>query len=181
MLYCKGFVKNNYVGRTFIQPNQSLRELSVGIKLNVLASSVKDKRVVMIDDSIVRGTTVAKIVKMLKKAGAKEVHVRISSPPFRWPCYYGTDIPSADQLTANKNSTPEICKMIGADSLAFLNVSSLHRIIGTDESVSCNGKCESDCQGKTEICNGEKTFCDACFTGDYPTPVELENILIEKC
>ena len=125
--YAKGFVKNNYVGRTFIQPKQVQREISVGIKLNVLASSVKGKRVVMIDDSIVRGTTVARIVKMLKKAGAKEVHVRISSPPFLWPCYYGTDIPSTDELTACKNSIPEICEMISANSLGFLNVSSLQR------------------------------------------------------
>lgn len=180
--YAKGFVKNNYVGRTFIQPKQSQREISVGIKLNVLASSVKDKRVVMIDDSIVRGTTVARIVKMLKKAGAKEVHVRISSPPFRWPCYYGTDIPSSDQLTASKNTIPEICEMISANSLGFLNVTSLHRMIGyTDEEISCDGKCSSACEGKTASCGGDKQFCDACFTGDYPTPIDYENVITEKC
>ena len=159
--YAKGFVKNNYVGRTFIQPRQSQREISVGIKLNVLACSVKGKRVVMIDDSIVRGTTVARIVKMLKKAGATEVHVRISSPPFRWPCFFGTDIPDSDQLTASKNTIPEICEMIGANSLGFLDVDSLHRMIGNT--------------GDT------KSYCDACFTGDYPTPVDFDAIVPAKC
>jgi len=180
--YTKGFVKNNYVGRTFIQPKQSQREISVGIKLNVLASSVKGKRVVMIDDSIVRGTTVARIVKMLKKAGAKEVHVRISSPPFRWPCYFGTDIPSSDQLTASNNTIPEICEMISANSLGFLDVSSLHRIIGyADEEITCDGKCSSECKGKIATCSGEKQFCDACFTGDYPTPIDFDQVITEKC
>ncbi len=145
--YCKGFVKNNYVGRTFIQPKQSQREIGVRIKLNVLAQSVSGKRVVMIDDSIVRGTTAARIVRMLKKAGASEVHVRISSPPFRWPCYFGTDIPSADELTASKNTIGQICGNIGADSLGFLDVASLPDMVG----------------GGTG-----KHFCDACFTGDYP-------------
>jgi len=177
--YCKGFVKNNYVGRTFIQPNQSQRELSVGIKLNVLASSVRGKRVVMIDDSIVRGTTVAKIVKMLKKAGALEVHVRISSPPFKWPCYFGTDIPSADELTANKNTIMQICELVDADSLAFLEVNSLHRMIGYNEEEICNGKCEDDCSGMTKACSGEKTFCDACFTGDYPTDIDETTVFLK--
>jgi len=180
--YTKGFVKNNYVGRTFIQPKQSQREISVGIKLNVLASSVKGKRVVMIDDSIVRGTTVARIVKMLKKAGAKEVHVRISSPPFRWPCYFGTDIPSSDQLTASNNTISEICEMISANSLGFLDVSSLHRMIGyADEEITCDGKCSMECKGKIATCSAEKQFCDACFTGDYPTPIDFDQIITEKC
>lgn len=180
--YAKGFVKNNYVGRTFIQPKQSQREISVGIKLNVLASSIKGKRVVMIDDSIVRGTTVARIVKMLKKAGALEVHVRISSPPFLFPCYFGTDIPSSDQLTASKHSIPEICEMIGANSLGFLSVTSLHRMIGfADDQVTCTGSCDSECMGRTSQCNGDKQFCDACFTGDYPTPIDIEGIITEKC
>ena len=180
--YAKGFVKNNYVGRTFIQPKQVQREISVGIKLNVLSSSVKGKRVVMIDDSIVRGTTVARIVKMLKKAGAREVHVRISSPPFLWPCYYGTDIPSTDELTACKNSIPEICEMISANSLGFLNVSSLQRMIGyNDEDNSCDGKCTPECKAKSPVCGGEKQFCDACFTGDYPTPIDSSHNPVSKC
>lgn len=165
--YAKGFVKNNYVGRTFIQPKQSQRDIGVGIKLNVLASSVKGKRVIMIDDSIVRGTTVARIVKMLKRAGAIEVHVRISSPPFRWPCYFGTDIPSSDQLTASKHTIDEICQIIGADSLGFLEITSLHSMIGADENEAS--------------CAGAKQYCDACFTGEYPTPIDYDSIITEKC
>lgn len=180
--YAKGFVKNNYVGRTFIQPHQSQREIAVGIKLNVLSSSVKGKRVVMIDDSIVRGTTVARIVKMLKKAGAKEVHVRISSPPFLWPCYYGTDIPSTDQLTACRNTIPEICEMISANSLGFLDVLSLKRMITNRDEVNiCDGKCSPECQAQSDTCGGVKEFCDACFTGDYPTPVDFSSFPEPKC
>ena len=114
--YGVAFVKNSYVGRTFIKPKQSARESSVRVKLNALREVVKGKRVVMIDDSIVRGTTSARIVKMIKDAGAKEVHVRISSPPFLYPCYFGTDVPSSDQLIAYNHSVEQICEMIGADS-----------------------------------------------------------------
>lgn len=171
--FCKGFVKNNYVGRTFIQPKQEQRELSVGIKLNVIASSVKGKRIVMIDDSIVRGTTVARIVKMLKKAGATQVHVRISSPPFKWPCYYGTDIPSTDQLTATKHTIPQICEMIDADSLEFLEVASLNKMVEIDSQNIEKQKNTCPTKGKT--------FCDACFTGDYPTPVNPDNIEYLNC
>ena len=144
--YVKGFVKNNYVGRTFIKPSQQLRKQAVRIKLNPIPSAVKGKRVIMIDDSIVRGTTIANIVKMLRKAGATEVHVRISSPPFMHPCYYGTDVPSCDALVACQHTIPEICEIIGADSLGYLNVDSLGEMLGEE---------------------GHK-FCDACFTGDYP-------------
>lgn len=144
--YVKGFVKNNYVGRTFIKPSQQLRKQAVRIKLNPIIPAVKGKRVIMIDDSIVRGTTIANIVKMLRNAGATEVHVRISSPPFMHPCYYGTDVPSCDALIACQHTIPEICEIIGADSLGYLNVDSLGEMLG-------------------EV--GHK-FCDACFTGDYP-------------
>ena len=144
--YVKGFVKNNYVGRTFIKPSQQLRKQAVRIKLNPIPSAVKGKKVIMIDDSIVRGTTIANIVKMLRKAGALEVHVRISSPPFMHPCYYGTDVPSCDALVACQHTIPEICEIIGADSLGYLNVDSLGEMLGEE---------------------GHK-FCDACFTGDYP-------------
>ena len=144
--YVKGFVKNNYVGRTFIKPSQQLRKQAVRIKLNPIISAVKGKRVIMIDDSIVRGTTIANIVKMLRNAGALEVHVRISSPPFMHPCYYGTDVPSCDALIACQHTIPEICEIIGADSLGYLNVDSLGEMLGEE---------------------GHK-FCDACFTGDYP-------------
>lgn len=144
--YGMGFVRNNYVGRTFIKPTQEQRASSVGIKLNVLSETVKDKKVVMVDDSIVRGTTCADIVRLLKNAGAKEVHVRISSPTLHYPCLYGTDIPTREELTSNRHSVEELCEIIGADTLGFLNRETLGELIGT-----C-----------------EKTYCDACFTGDYP-------------
>ncbi len=143
--YGNAFIKNNYVGRTFIKPKQEQRESSVKVKLNVLKEAVAGKRVVMIDDSIVRGTTSARIVSLLKAAGAKEVHVRISSPAFLHPCYFGTDIPSEDQLIASGHSVEEICKIIGADSLGYLEVDKLSEM----------------------ICGGTG-FCDACFTGNYP-------------
>ena len=120
--YGNAFIKNNYVGRTFIKPKQEQRESSVKVKLNVLKEAVAGKRVVMIDDSIVRGTTSARIVNLLKAAGAKEVHVRISSPAFLHPCYFGTDIPSEDQLIASGHSVDEICEIIGADSLGYHEV-----------------------------------------------------------
>ena len=143
--YGNAFIKNNYVGRTFIKPEQAQRESSVKVKLNVLKEAVAGKRVVMIDDSIVRGTTSARIVSLLKNSGAKEVHVRISSPPFKHPCYFGTDIPSEDQLIATGKTVDEICKIIGADSLGYLEVDRLSEM----------------------ICGGTG-FCDACFTGNYP-------------
>src|SRR5699024_2690311 len=116
------FYKNSYVGRTFIKPTQKERENSVRLKLNVLESVVKGKRIVLVDDSIVRGTTIANLIHMLKKAGAVSVHVRISSPPFLYPCYFGTDIPSNKQLIASSHSTEEICSMIGADSLGYMKI-----------------------------------------------------------
>lgn len=149
--YGLGLIKNRYIGRTFISPTQSQREIGVKIKLNALSNSVKGKRVIMIDDSIVRGTTVARLVKTLKDAGAKEIHMRVSSPPFLWPCYYGTDVPSKENLIACKNSIPEICEKIGVDSLGYLGIKNLHNI-------GIGAKCG---------------FCDACFTGNYPTDVPL--------
>ena len=143
--YGMAFMKNSYVGRTFIKPKQSARESSVKIKLNVLKEVVRGKRVVMVDDSIVRGTTSERIVRMLKAAGATEVHVRISSPPFLNPCYFGTDVPSCDQLIAYNNTVDEVCKKIGADSLGYLDGERLHELIG-----------------------GDKNYCDACFSGRYP-------------
>ena len=127
--YGIGFIKNKYIGRTFIAPGQSVREDKVKIKLNVLGDTVKDKRVVLVDDSIVRGTTIAKIVNLLRDAGAKEVHVRSSAPPFINPCYYGTDIDSKDKLIACKYSIPEIKEIIGADSLGYLSINSLGMLI----------------------------------------------------
>ena len=128
--YGTAFVKNSYVGRTFIKPQQKSRESSVRIKLNVLKEEVCGKRVIMIDDSIVRGTTSDRIVQMLKDAGATEVHVRISSPPFLYECYFGTDIPSRDQLIAHNRTIEEINEIIGADSLGYLRVERLKEIAG---------------------------------------------------
>ena len=147
--YGIGFIKNKYIGRSFIQPNQSMRENAVRIKLNVIRETVEGKRVVMIDDSIVRGTTSAKIIKLLRDAGAKEVHVRISSPPFLHGCYFGTDIDSEEHLIAHQYHTAEeIAAHIGADSLAYLPIESLGALIGQDSG-----------------------FCSGCFTGDYPVDV----------
>lgn len=151
--YGTAFIKNGYVGRTFIKPKQSSRESSVMVKLNVLKESVRGKRIVMIDDSIVRGTTSARSVKMLKDAGAKEVHVRISSPPFMHPCYFGTDVPSSDQLITYNHSIDEICKMLGADSLGYLDIERL-----------------------AELVDGDTGYCDACFSGKYPVGPPDEDI-----
>ena len=142
--YGTAFVKNSYVGRTFIKPKQSSRESAVRIKLNVLKEAVSGKRVIMIDDSIVRGTTSALIVKMLRDAGAREVHVRISAPPFLHPCYFGTDIPSEDQLIAHGRTVDEVREIIGADTLSFLRQERLSQMAS------------------------ERPVCTACFTGDYP-------------
>ena len=144
--YEKGIVKNNYIGRTFIKPSQKERMKSVRIKLNPLGTSVEGKRVVMLDASIVRGTTCDRIVKMLKDAGAKEVPLRISSPPFMWPGYYGTDIPSKEELIACNHTVEEIGKLSGADSIGFLPAESLPEM----------------------LFNKECGYCDACFTGSYP-------------
>lgn len=150
--YATAFVKNTYVGRTFIKPKQKNRESSVQVKLNPIREVVKGKRVIMIDDSIVRGTTSDRIVKMLRDAGAKEVHVRISSPPFLWPCYFGTDVPAREQLIAYNRTTEQIREVIGADSLGYLRLERLSEIV--------NGK---------EICRG-------CFTGQYPMEPPVTDI-----
>ncbi|MDY3030519.1 MAG: amidophosphoribosyltransferase [Clostridia bacterium] len=151
--YGIGFVKNKYIGRTFIQPTQEMRENSVMIKLNVLKSTVEGKRVVMVDDSIVRGTTSKRIVSLLRSFGATEVHVRSSAPPFRYPCYFGTDVPSQEQLIACKyKNMEEICQAIGADSIGFLSVDVLSKIIP-------NARC---------------SYCDGCFSGSYPIDVSCK-------
>lgn len=162
--YGVAFVKNSYVGRTFIKPKQSMRESGVKIKLNALREVVAGKRVVMVDDSIVRGTTSARIVSMLREAGAKEVHVRISSPPFLHPCYFGTDVPSEEQLIAHSHPVEEVRKLIGADSLGYLPVGRLGELLDGFRGGDCN------CQ---HVGNGH---CDACFTGDYPVKPPKEDI-----
>lgn len=150
--YGVGLIKNRYIGRTFIQPTQAMRERSVALKLNTLKSNVEGKRLVMVDDSIVRGTTLANIVKLLKRSGAKEVHIRISSPPFIYPCFFGTDIPSRKDLACNKFTIEELRQKIGADSLAFLDVDTVDNIAP----------------------NSSVTFCKGCFTGTYPCKVPEE-------
>lgn len=139
------FQKNSYVGRTFIKPTQAERESAVHLKLNVLSSVVRNKRIILIDDSIVRGTTIASLITLLKEAGATEVHVRISSPPFLYPCYYGTDVPSNRELIASSHTPEEICRQIGADSLGYLKIEDLSKM------------------------TGELPLCSACFDGHYPT------------
>ena len=147
--YREGFIKNRYIGRSFIQPTQGQREDAVKIKLNVLRENIKGKRVVMIDDSIVRGTTSARIVSLLREAGATEVHMRVSAPPFRHPCFFGTDIDSEENLIACKfHEISEISCQLGVDSLGYLSVKSTHELA-------------------KESGFG---FCDGCFTGHYPIP-----------
>ena len=127
--YRQIFYKNSYVGRTFIKPTQKERELGVKLKLSVLGPAVKDKNIVLVDDSIVRGTTIANLIHLLKKAGAKSVHVRICSPPFLYPCYYGTDVPSNKQLIASSHSTEEIRELIGAESLGYMRIEDLQKMV----------------------------------------------------
>lgn len=150
--YGTAFVKNTYVGRTFIKPKQKTRESSVQVKLNAIREVVRDKRIIIIDDSIVRGTTSDRIVRMLREAGAKEVHMRVSSPPFLWPCYFGTDVPAKEQLIAHNRSIEEISGLIGTDSLGYLKIERLSQIVDG-----------------LEICTG-------CFTGRYPIEPPEEDI-----
>ncbi|MFR2519324.1 amidophosphoribosyltransferase, partial [Peptostreptococcus stomatis] len=155
--YGMAFYKNSYVGRTFIKPKQNERTAGVQAKLNVIRDVVKGKRVVMVDDSIVRGTTIRNIVKMLKDAGALEVHVRISSPPFKHPCYYGTDVPSSENLVAVNNTIDEIKESINADSLGFLDIEDLG-----------------------QLCPG-LDYCDACFTGKYAGGIPSDPSKTNSC
>src|SRR3972149_5785744 len=143
-----GLIRNHYVGRTFIEPQQSIRHFGVKVKLNPVKKVIEGKRVVIIDDSIVRGTTSQKIVKMIRDAGAREVHLRISSPPTTYPCFYGIDTPTRKELIASSKSIDEIKGFIGADSLGYLTVEALHRAVNSNDNEFCNG----------------------CFTGNYPVP-----------
>ncbi len=147
--YAPAFVKNRYMGRSFIEPSQKMRERTVNVKLNPLRAQIEGKRIVLVDDSIVRGTTSARMLAPLRQMGAKEIHLRISSPPFKHPCYFGTDIDSVDNLIANHLSVDGICKKIGADSLEYLDLNNLVAI-GKEKGVK---------------------FCSGCFTGEYPIPV----------
>jgi amidophosphoribosyltransferase len=162
--YEMGLIKNRYVGRTFIQPSQSLREQGVKMKLSPVRGVVEGKRVIMVDDSIVRGTTSKRIVRMLKEAGATEVHVVISSSPIQNPCFYGIDTSSREELIASKHSVEEIRQLIEADSLTFLSVEGMVEAIGRQEEGETRGSCL------------------ACFTGKYPTEIYPDMLLAsEKC
>ena len=159
--YGIGFIKNKYIGRTFIAPGQKNREDKVRIKLNVVKDTVDGKRVVLVDDSIVRGTTIARIIGLLREAGAKEIHVRSSAPPFTDPCYYGTDVSSKENLIACQHSLDEIASVVGADSVGYLDVNHLNMLIGSQKNTG---------------------YCYSCFTGDYPTktPDGDEKFIFEK-
>jgi amidophosphoribosyltransferase len=148
----EGLIKNRYVGRTFIEPDQRIRDLGVKLKFNPLSQMLDGKRVVVIDDSIVRGTTTPQVVRVLKKAGAKEVHMRICAPPIRYPCFFGVDMATRRELIAAHKTVPEVRDFIGADSLGYLSIDGLIKAVALPKDM----------------------FCMACFTGDYPIPVQLE-------
>jgi amidophosphoribosyltransferase len=150
-----GIIRNHYVGRTFIEPTDQIRHLGVRLKHNANRADIEGKRVILIDDSIVRGTTSTKIVDMVRHAGAREVHMRISSPPTRFPCFYGIATPSRQQLLAARFDVEQMTRFIGVDSLAFISIDGLYRAMGEDAGRLPN----------------EPRFCDACFTGDYPIPL----------
>jgi amidophosphoribosyltransferase len=148
----EGLMKNRYVGRTFISPDQRMRDLGVQMKFNPMPEILRDKRVVLVDDSIVRGTTTPKVINLLRKAGAKEVHMRVCAPPIRYPCFFGVDMASRWELIAARKSVEEVRQFIGADSLGYISMDGLVKAIGLPKN----------------------NFCMACFTGDYPIPVQLE-------
>jgi amidophosphoribosyltransferase len=148
----EGLIKNRYVGRTFIEPDQRIRDLGVKLKFNPLPQILDGKRVVLVDDSIVRGTTTPKVIRLLRRAGAKEVHMRICAPPIRYPCFFGVDMATRWELIAAQKSIPEIRDFIGADSLGYLSIDGLIRAVALPRN----------------------TFCLACFTGDYPIPIQMQ-------
>ena len=154
-----GLIRNHYVGRTFIQPSQSSRTFSVRVKLNPVRSIVEGKRIVLIDDSIVRGTTSRKIIQMLRHAGVREIHMRISCPPIIGPCYYGIDTPSEEELIANHYDVAGIARFIGVDSLAYLSLNGLLESVGDPDG---------------------QAFCVACYTRDYPIPIQDEYAIFKK-
>jgi amidophosphoribosyltransferase len=150
--YCEGLLKNRYVGRTFIEPDQRIRELGVQLKFNPLSRIIAGKKLIVVDDSIVRGTTTPHVVSLLKKAGAAEIHLRICAPPIRYPCFFGVDMAARWQLIAARKTVPEIREYLGVDSLGYLSLDGLIRAVGLPRDI----------------------FCLACFTGAYPIPVQIE-------
>jgi len=158
--YYPAFVRNHYIGRTFILPTQRIRDFNVRVKLNLILEAVKDKRVVVVDDSIVRGTTARSRVVTLREAGAKEVHMRISCPPHKFACYYGIDFPDPEKLLANQCTMDEIRGYLGADSIGYLDFKGM---------IGATGR-------------PAETFCTACFSGDYPVPYDaaFDKLIMEK-
>jgi amidophosphoribosyltransferase len=150
--FCEGLLKNRYVGRTFIAPDQRIRDLGVKLKFNPVPELLQGKRLVLVDDSIVRGTTTPKVINLLRHAGAKEIHVRICAPPIKYPCFFGVDMATRRELIAAHKTIPEIKEFIGADSLGYLSLEGLIKSVALPKNI----------------------FCTACFTGDYPIPVQLE-------
>ena len=150
--YSDGLIKNRYVGRTFIEPEQRLRDIGVRQKFNPLSEVIAGQRLVVVDDSIVRGTTTPHVVSLLRKAGAKEIHMRVCAPPIKYPCYMGVDMASQDELVAANKDLAGIKQMTGADTLGYLSVNGLLKVVGGQSGG----------------------FCDACFTGNYPVPVQLQ-------
>jgi amidophosphoribosyltransferase len=155
----EALIKNRYIGRTFIQPDQRLREMGVSLKFNALPEILEGKRVVLVDDTIVRGTTSRPIVQLLRQAGAKEVHMRVHAPPMMWPCYLGVDLAQREELIAARMSVPEIGEFIGADSIGYLSLEGLLKAIGVSDG-----------------------FCTGCLTGNYPVPVQLamDKLVLER-
>lgn len=148
----EGLIKNRYMGRTFIEPDQRIRDIGVQLKFNPLQSLLKDKRVVLVDDSIVRGTTTPKVIRLLRNSGVREVHMRVCAPPIRYPCFFGVDMATRWELIAAKKTIPEIREFIGADSLGYLSIDGLIKAVNIPKDI----------------------YCLACFTGEYPIPVQLE-------
>jgi amidophosphoribosyltransferase len=157
-----GIIRNHYVGRTFIEPTDQIRNLGVKLKHNANRYMIEGKRVILVDDSIVRGTTSIKIIEMVRRAGATEVHMRISSPPTTHSCFYGVDTPKKEKLLAHKFGVEEMAKYIGADSLAFISIDGLYKAMGEE--------------GRN---NARPQYCDACFTGDYPIPLIDRDTVLE--
>jgi amidophosphoribosyltransferase len=163
-----GLIRSHYVGRTFIEPTQSIRHFGVRLKLNPNRATLQGKRVVVVDDSIVRGTTSRKIVKMVRDCGAREVHVRISSPPTTWPCYYGIDTPTRGELIASSHSVEEIGRYLTADSIGYLSLEGLIESVRSVE-MAAGGEAKMGPRGLASD-TPAKGYCHACFSGDYPIP-----------
>jgi amidophosphoribosyltransferase len=163
--YSEGLIKNRYIGRTFIQPDSALRKIGVRLKYNPLTANLRGKRVVMVDDSIVRGTTVGSLIQLLRDGGASEVHVRVSSPPVRHPCFMGVDMATYKELIAHSLDVDAICKHVGADSLGYLSTAGLLKAVHGVEGALL------DESAATHLSNGQGAFCAACFSGNYPIPI----------